>query len=115
MKTKLITIRVTDDFHRQLTAHCKGLMMPVSLFVVQQAAQAMKYVPKQATPRDTAPPPVQQYWDGTKYVSTPKQGEPEEKWADLRPEDYTISDTDFTDEEWQDLQRRAALAPVKPI
>ena len=108
MKTKLLTVRVTEDFHRQLVAHCKGLMMPVSLFVVQQAAQAMKYIPKQATQRDTSPPPAQQYWDGTKYVTTPKQVVETETY-----EEITLDE--FTDKEWEDLQRRAAAAPIKPI
>lgn len=97
MKTKQLTIRVSLDFYQQLVAYAGSNYLPISRVITQAVAKTIAYKPQKATPRSTAP------------VAT------EEKWDDLRPEDYVITSTDYTDKEWEDLQRRAAAAPIKPI
>lgn len=97
MRTKQLTIRIPLDFHQQLVAYAESNYLPVSRVITQAVAKTIAYKPQKATPRSIDPV------------------EPEEHWEELRPEDYAPLDTDFTDEEWKALQRRAASAPVKPI
>lgn len=97
MKTKQLTIRVSLDFYQQLVAYAGSNYLPISRVITQAVAKTIAYKPQKATPRSKDPV------------------EPEEYWEELRPEEYAPLDTDFTDAEWEDLQRRAASAPVKPI
>lgn len=94
MRTKQLTIRIPLDFHQQLVAYAEAQYLPVSRVITQAIAKTIAYKPQKATSRSTVP---------------------EEHWEELRPEDYTTPDLDFTDEELEDLQRRAVSAPVKPI
>jgi hypothetical protein len=94
MRTKQLTIRLTSDFHKALVDYCTTNMIPVSTFMVQQTAKAIGYKPKPATSRS--------YSTGTTPVSAV---EPE--YGDINPDEY--------DWDMEDLQRRAAAAPLKRL
>ena len=93
MRTKQLTIRLTNDFHQALVDYCAANMIPVSTFMVQQTAKAIGYKPKKATPRT--------YQDHTPVAVV----EPE--YGDINPDEY--------DWDMEDLQRRAAAAPLKNV
>jgi hypothetical protein len=106
MKTKLLTVRIPVTFHSALVAYCEEQFIPMSSLVMQLLAKEIGYKPQRDTPRSSVPV-VQQYWDGTKFVPNAVQLPPE-----------VVEDggaVDFTEEELADLQRRAALADVKPM
>ena len=87
MRTKQLTIRLTNDFHKALVDYCTANMIPVSTFMVQQTAKAIGYKPKQATTR------TYQY-SVDDFGMTP---EAEDDW------------------DMEDLQRRAAAAPLRNV
>ena len=95
MRTKQLTIRLTDDFHKALVDYCTANMIPVSTFMVQQTAKAIGYKPKKATPRT--------YQDHTPVVQSQQP--------------QLDSDGLIPDDDWdlEDLQRRAAAAPLKNV
>lgn len=95
MRTKQLTIRLTNDFHKALVDYCTANMIPVSTFMVQQTAKAIGYKPKKATPR-------------TSVVVQPQQ-------LPIPDEDGLIPDDGDDDWDMEDLQRRAAAAPLKPM
>jgi len=102
MKTKLVTVRFPAELHKALVDYCELRYLPVSSVILRLVAEELKFKPRQATARTTELPVAPQYWDGSEYVSTPKE-EPEEVYEE------------FTEEEMLDLQRRAAAAPVRPM
>lgn len=93
MKTKLLTVRIPVAFHSALVAYCEERFIPMSSLVMQLLAKEIGYKPPRVAPRSFDMVVEQHY--------TP-----------LEEDDGAV---DFTDDELADLQRRAALADVKPI
>ena len=98
MRTKQLTIRLTNDFHKALVDYCTANMIPVSTFMVQQTAKAIGYKPKPATPRT--------------YQQPVEPVEPE--YGEITPEEF-LSSVDESDWDMADLQRRAAAAPLRNV
>ncbi len=101
MRTKQLTIRLTNDFHKALVDYCAANMIPVSTFMVQQTAKAIGYKPKQATTRT--------YQDHTPVVQPPQ---PPLDSDGLIPD---LGELDESDWDMEDLQRRAAAAPLRNV
>lgn len=95
MKTKLLTVRIPVAFHSALVAYCEERFIPMSSLVMQLLAKEIGYKPPRVAPR-SFDMVVEQH-----YVS-----------PEVEEDDGAV---DFTDDELADLQRRAALADVKPI
>lgn len=100
MKTKQLTIRIPYDFHQQLVKYAEEHYLPVSRVITQAVAKAIAYKPKPATPRT--------YQDYTPVVVQPPQ-------PPIPDEDGLIPDDGDDDWDIEDLQRRAAAAPLKPV
>ena len=94
---KFLHIRIPADFHQQLVKYAEDRFIPVSGVVLNAVAQTIAYKPQRATERSISTPVV-------------PQPEPQLDEFGLAP------DTDgATDLEWEDLQRRAAAAPSRPV
>lgn len=107
---KYLHVRIPHDFHQQLVKYAEDRFIPVSSVVLQAVAKVIDYTPKPATTRSVSPPPVEpQYWDGTKYISSPK-AQAEEHYTEITMDEFTDMDFDL-----EALQRRAAAAPIKPV
>lgn len=87
MRTKQLTIRLTNDFHKALVDYCTANMIPVSTFMVQQTAKAIGYKPRPATTR------TYQY----------------------SADDFGMTLEAEDDWDMADLQRRAAAAPRRDV
>lgn len=90
---KFLHVRVPYDFHQQLVKYAEDRFIPVSSVVLQSVAKTIGYTPKKATPRT--------YQDHTPVAVV----EPE--YGDINPDEY--------DWDMEDLQRRAAAAPLRNI
>lgn len=90
---KFLHVRIPLDFHQQLVKYAEDRFIPVSSVVLQSVAKTIGYTPKKATPRT--------YQDYTPVVV---------------PDEYGLIPDDG-DDAWdvEDLQRRAAAAPLKPM
>jgi hypothetical protein len=86
---KFLHVRIPHDFHQQLVKYAEDRFVPVSSVVLQAVAQTIGYKPKPSTSRSTDASPV----------------EPE--YGDINPDEY--------DWDMEDLQRRAAAAPLKGV
>lgn len=109
MATKQLTIRLPADFHQQLVKYAEEHYLPVSRVITQAVAKTIAYKPQRSKSHSAVPdstPVAPQYWDGTKFVSSPEQ-QPVDDFG-LAPE--TDDDLDM-----EELQRRANSAPYKPI
>jgi hypothetical protein len=100
---KFLHVRIPYDFHQQLVKYAEDRFISVSSVVLQSVAKTIGYTPKKATPRT--------YQDYTPVVVQPPQ-------PPIPDEDGLIPDLGELDEsDWdmEDLQRRAAAAPPKPM
>lgn len=90
---KFLHVRIPYDFHQQLVKYAEDRFISVSSVVLQSVAKTIGYTPKKATPRT--------YQDYTPVV--------------LQPPQPPIPDDGDDDWDMEDLQRRAAAAPLKPM
>jgi hypothetical protein len=97
---KFLHIRIPHDLHQQLTQYASDRFIPVSSVVLQAVASTIGYKPRPAAPRS--------------FNSTPVQVQPQ---AQPPVDDLgMIPDSDGgIDLDWEDLQRRAAAAPLRPV
>ena len=93
---KFLHVRIPHDFHQQLVKYAEDRFIPVSSVVLQAVAQTIGYKPKQATTR------TYQYSEAHTPVAAV---EPE--YGDINPDEY--------DWDMEDLQRRAAAAPLRNV
>lgn len=91
---KFLHVRIPHDFHQQLVKYAEDRFVPVSSVVLQSVAETIGYTPKKATPRT--------YQDYTSVVVQPQPSS-----DDINPDEY--------DWDVEDLQRRAAAAPLKGV
>ena len=91
---KFLHVRIPHDFHQQLVKYSEEHYLPVSRVITQAVAKAIVYKPQRATSRS--------YSTDTASVAAV---EPE--YGDINPDEY--------DWDMEDLQRRAAAAPLKGV
>ena len=107
MKNKLLTIRIDPDFHQEVSDYCQQRFLSVSSLVLQLLAKEVNYRPRPSVlNRTVSTSPV-------RSSVVPQAVEPE--YGELPLEDYRTTDDDATDLDWEDLQRRAAAAPLRPV
>lgn len=95
---KFLHVRIPHDFHQQLVKYAEDRFLPVSSVVLQAVAKTIDYKPKPATPRT--------------YQQPVEPVEPE--YGEITPEDF-LSSVDESDWDMEDLQRRAAAAPLRNV
>lgn len=91
---KFLHIRIPHDFHQQLVKYAEDRFTPVSSVVLQAVAQTIGYRPKPSTSRSLS-------------TDTAPVAAVEPEYGDINPDEY--------DWDMEDLQRRAASAPLKGV
>lgn len=106
MKNKLLTIRITPDFHQEVSDYCQQRFMSVSSLVLQLLAKEVNYRPRPAILTRTVPIPT------PRSPVAPQAVEVEPEFGELSLDDYSATEDDDID--FTELQRRAAAAPLRP-